>query len=286
VTQSAVGEGGAAGPSTEATGQESEVVLALHRINKHFGGVHAAADVTLHLRRGEVVALVGNNGAGKSTIMNIIAGVFSPDSGHIEVLGRRVHFRGPRDARAYGIEPVPQELALAKHLSVAANIYLGREITKGWGPLRILDKRTMRRKSEELIESFGIQIPNLAARVFDLSGGQQQGVAIGRALAWGSRVIVLDEPTAALGVHETSRVEHTIRQMSAGGVAVLLVSHNLDQVFRVSDRIYVLRRGRLVGERVTAETSEPELVSLITGLGTTGVDDQEVKVEAQTKGAQ
>jgi len=286
LTDFAVREGGATPPSAETAGQESEVVLALDRINKHFGGVHAVADVSLHLRRGEVVALVGNNGAGKSTIMNIISGVFPPDSGHVEVLGRRVHFRGPRDARALGIEPVPQELALAKHLSVAANMYLGREITKGWGPIRILDKRSMRRKSEELIESFGIQIPNLAARVFDLSGGQQQGVAIGRALAWGSRLIVLDEPTAALGVHETSRVEHTIRQMSAGGVAVLLVSHNLDQVFRVSDRIYVLRRGRLVGERVTKETSEAELVSLITGLGTAGAGAAAGESEHETKGAQ
>lgn len=268
MTGHAVREGGAAPPGSGVAEQGSQVVLALQHIHKHFGGVHAVADVSLHLRRGEVVALVGNNGAGKSTIMNIISGVFPPDSGSIEVMGRRVHFRGPRDARALGIEPVPQELALAKHLYVAANMYLGREITKGWGPFRILDKRRMRQKSEELIESFGIQIPNLAARVFDLSGGQQQGVAIGRALAWGSRVVVLDEPTAALGVHETSRVEHTIRQMSAGGVAVLLVSHNLDQVFRVSDRIYVLRRGRLVGERVTNETSEPELVSLITGLET------------------
>lgn len=286
MTESAVSEGGAAPPSVGPTGQEAEVVLALHRINKHFGGVHAVVDVSLHLRRGEVVALVGNNGAGKSTTMNIISGVFPPDSGHFEVLGHPVYFRGPRHARALGIESVPQELALAKHLSVAANMYLGREITKGWGPLRILDKRTMRRKSEELIESFGIQIPNLAARVFDLSGGQQQGVAIGRALAWGSRLVVLDEPTAALGVHETSRIEHTIRQMSAGGVAVLLVSHNLDQVFRVSDRIYVLRRGRLVGERVTKETSEPELVSLITGLGVTGVDGPSLGTEHGAKGAQ
>jgi simple sugar transport system ATP-binding protein len=242
-------------------------VLALRHVGKRFGGVQAVVDVSLELRAGEVVALVGNNGAGKSTVARIIAGVHAPDSGEILVGGQRVRFHGPREARELGIEVVPQELALTTHLSVAANIFLGREITRGWGPFRILDKRAMRRRSEELIRSFGIHIPNLAARVYDLSGGQQQGVAIGRALAWGSRLIVLDEPTAALGIQETAQVERTIREMRDAGVAVLLVSHNLDQVFRVADRIYVLRRGHLVDERVTARTDEEELVALITGLG-------------------
>lgn len=249
--------------SSDATGP----VVELHEVVKHFGGVMAVAGVSLRVNRGEVVALVGNNGAGKSTIMRIISGVHSPDAGEVRVDGQRVRFKGPRDARGWGIEPVPQELALARHLSVTANIYLGREITKGWGPFRILDKKAMRARSAELISSFGIHIPNLSARVFDMSGGQQQGVAIGRGLAWGSRLVVLDEPTAALGVRETARVESTISTMRDQGVAVLLVSHNLDQVFRVSNRIYVLRRGHLVGERVTAETHQDDVVSLITGLG-------------------
>ncbi len=242
-------------------------VVELRHVSKRFGGVHAVVDASLHVGKGEVVALVGNNGAGKSTIMRMISGIHAPDSGEIIVAGRRVRLHGPRDARELGIETVPQELALTTHLSVAANIFLGREVTRGWGPLRILDKKTMKQRSQELIRGFGIHIPDLGARVYDLSGGQQQGVAIGRALAWGSRMIVLDEPTAALGIEETARVERTITTMRDGGVSVLLVSHNLDQVFRVADRVYVLRRGHLVGERVIAQTNEDDLVSLITGLG-------------------
>lgn len=251
-------------------------VLELRRVSKHFGGVRAVDSVSLNVHAGEVLALVGNNGAGKSTVMNMMSGALHPDAGEIVVSGQRTRFRGPRDARALGIESVPQELALAKHLSVTANIYLGREITKWWGPFLVLDKKSMRRRSEEIINGFGIHVPNLAARVFGLSGGQQQGVAIGRALAWGSRLVVLDEPTAALGVHETERVEHTIRSMRNAGVAVVLVSHNLDQVFRVSDRVCVLRRGRLVAERVTSSTDEGELVTLITGLGSGRDEDDHV----------
>jgi ABC-type sugar transport system ATPase subunit len=223
-------------------------------------------DVSLELRASEVVALVGNNGAGKSTVLRIASGVVEPDSGKLYLDGKPIDLHGPRDARALGMETVPQELSLAPHLSVAANMFLGREIVRGWGPFRILNKSLMRRRTAELIGGFGIHIPDFGARVFDLSGGQQQGVAIGRALAWGSRVIVLDEPTAALGIEETARVESTVIRMREAGVASLLVSHNLDQVFRVSNRIYVMRRGRIVGERVTGETTPDEIVALITGV--------------------
>jgi simple sugar transport system ATP-binding protein len=240
-------------------------VLELRTVSKHFGGVLAVDRVSLEVRPDEVVGLVGNNGAGKSTVMRMVSGVHTPDSGEVRISGKPVRFHGPRDARSLGIEPVPQELALARHLSVAANIFLGREITKGLGPFRVLDKKAMARRSEELVEGFGIHIPNLRVRVHDLSGGQQQGVAIGRAVAWGSRLIVLDEPTAALGIHETAQVEETIRGMRGSGVAVLLVSHQLDQVFRVADRVYVLRRGRLVGQRRTAEADPDQVVGMITG---------------------
>ncbi len=241
-------------------------MLELRDVAKHFGGVHAVAGVSLQVRKGEVVALVGNNGAGKSTIIHMSSGVYPPDSGSVVVSGRAVRMRSARDARDLGIELVPQELALAKHLSATANIFLGREMTRRFGPVRLLDKRAMRKRGAELIEGFGIHIPSLAARVFDMSGGQQQGVAIARALAWGSQMVLLDEPTAALGVEETARVEQTIRQMRASNVAILLVSHNLDQVFRVSDRIYVLRRGRIEGHVKTDETNESEVVALITGV--------------------
>lgn len=254
------------GTSTADVTTGKTPVVELRNVSKHFGGVHAVVDVSLQVDKGEVVALVGNNGAGKSTIMRMISGIHVPDSGDMLVSGNRVRFRGPREAREAGIETVPQELALTTHLSVAANIFLGREVTRGWGPLQILDKKTMRQRSQELIRGFGIHIPDLGARVYDLSGGQQQGVAIGRALAWGSRMILLDEPTAALGIEETAQVERTVKSMRDEGVTVMLVSHNLDQVFRVADRVYVLRRGHLVGERIIAQTSEDDLVALITGL--------------------
>lgn len=249
----------------DAAATEVAPVLELQTVSKHFGGVLAVDRVSLEVRPDEVVGLVGNNGAGKSTVMRMVSGVHTPDSGEVRLSGKPMHFHGPRDARAWGIEPVPQELALARHLSVAANIFLGREMTKGFGPFRVLDKKAMARRSAELVEGFGIHIPNLRARVHDLSGGQQQGVAIGRAVAWGSRLIVLDEPTAALGIHETAQVEETIRGMRGTGVSVLLVSHQLDQVFRVADRVYVLRRGRLVGQRRTAEADPDEIVGMITG---------------------
>jgi ABC-type sugar transport system ATPase subunit len=228
----------------ESAGSEpaDEPVLRLTHVAKHFGGVMAVAEASLQVHRGEVVALVGNNGAGKSTIMRMIFGLHAPDSGTVEISGTPVRFHGPRDARSWGIEPVPQELALASHLSVAANIFLGREVTRGFGPFRVLNKKAMRQQAQQRIEEFGIHIPNFGGRVFDMSGGQQQGVAIGRAMIWGGRLIVLDEPTAALGIHETRQVEHTIGQMRQSDVAVMLVSHNIDQVFRVADRVSDLRK--------------------------------------------
>jgi ABC-type sugar transport system ATPase subunit len=252
-------------------------VLRLTHVAKHFGGVTAVEEASLEVHQGEVVALVGNNGAGKSTIMRMIFGLHPPDSGQIEIAGEQVRFRGPRDAREWGIEPVPQELALASQLSVAANIFLGREITRGVGPFRMLNKKAMRDQAKQRIGEFGIHIPNFAGRVFDMSGGQQQAVAIGRAMVWGGRLIVLDEPTAALGIHETNQVEDTIRSMRQSRVAVMLVSHDLDQVFRVADRVYVLRRGRLVGQRRVRETNEDEVVGMITG--TQAADEHEPQTD-------
>ncbi|MGC8628510.1 MAG: ATP-binding cassette domain-containing protein, partial [Acidimicrobiales bacterium] len=223
-------------------------------------------DATIRINSGEIVALVGNNGAGKSTIIHMCSGVYEPDEGEVIVAGKLVHMKSARDARDLGIELVPQELALARHLSATANIFLGREITRKIGPLRLLDKAAMRKRGGELIDGFGVHIPSLASRVYDMSGGQQQGVAIARALAWGSAVVLLDEPTAALGIAETERVEQTIRQMRDNGVAILLVSHNLDQVFRLADRIYVLRRGQIVGHLTRDEATEHAVVALITGV--------------------
>jgi simple sugar transport system ATP-binding protein len=261
--QQATGQGGSG--QQDGGQQDAPPIVELRNVSKHFGGVVAIADLSLQVAEGEVVALVGNNGAGKSTVMRMVCGVHTPDTGEILVSGEGVRFRSPREARAHGIEAVPQELALAGYLSVAANIFLGREIAWGRGPLAPLSRRKMRARAGELVTSFGVHIPDMGIPVRDLSGGQQQGVAISRAMAWGSRLVVLDEPTAALGVHETAQVEEAIGRMSSHGAGVLLVSHQLDQVFRVAGRVYVLRHGQLVGHRRTAGSSPDEVVALITG---------------------
>lgn len=246
-------------------------LLELKNISKHFGGVAAVSNVSLQIGTAEVVALLGNNGAGKSTVMRIISGLYQPDEGQILLSKQPIRFRNPKDAQTNGIEAVPQELALASYLSVEANIFLGRELRYGRSPLAPLNRRKMAKRSKELIESFGVHIPNMAKSVKDLSGGQQQGVAIGRAVAWGSRLVVLDEPTAALGVKETRQVEDTILKLRSSGVSVLLVSHQLDQVFRVSDRAYVMWHGQIVGQKNIKETNPEEIVSLITGVNETEV---------------
>lgn len=255
-------------PQLDAHDQPTHVHarLELRNISKHFGGVAALTDISLRVNPGEVVAIAGNNGAGKSTLLRVIAGIHRPDSGVVNVSGETVRLRGPWEARALGIEHVPQELALAQHLTVAANMFLGREIVWKLGPFKVLDKKKMKEKAKELLTQFGINIPNPEARVFDMSGGQQQGVAIGRAVAWGSKVIILDEPTAALGVNETNHVENTIMTLRASNVGVILVSHDIDQIFRISDRIYVLRHGNLVGELDTKTATPHDAVSLITGV--------------------
>ncbi|MCC5948029.1 MAG: sugar ABC transporter ATP-binding protein [Nitriliruptoraceae bacterium] len=238
--------------------------LELRSITKRFGGVTALSGVSLEVSRGEVVAIVGDNGAGKSTLIKSVAGVHSPEEGEIRIEGELVRFSEPNDSREYGIEVVYQDLALAPNLDIATNMFLGRELVRG--PLQILRKREMRRQAQEILDEFKIRVPSVRATVRTLSGGQRQGVAIGRATHWGKRLVVMDEPTAALGVAETARVEAIIHRMRERGLAVLIVSHNLDQVFRVADRIYVMRRGSLAGHRTVSETTSNEIVSLITGL--------------------
>lgn len=241
-----------------------QVAVSLVGIRKTFGGVVALDDVSLEVGAGEVVALVGDNGAGKSTLVKVIAGVHQPDAGTVLVDDEPCSFSTARDSRAKGIEVVYQDLALAEHQEVYMNMFLGREISRT--PLKLLDKRKMKRRTEEILDELDVHIPYSSAIVRNLSGGQRQGVAIGRAVHWAERLVLMDEPTAALGVQETSRVEDTIKKMRTRGLAVLLVSHNLEQVFRLADRIYVLRRGRMVGDREVAATTGDEIVSMITGL--------------------
>jgi simple sugar transport system ATP-binding protein len=237
--------------------------LELQNVTKRFGGVVALDAASIHVHAAEVVAIVGDNGAGKSTLMKIVAGVYTPTAGRILLDREEVHFSGPAESRAAGIEVVYQDLALATDQSVFMNMFLGRELTRS--PLPLLDKRTMRRETAQILADLNVRIPSATMRVENLSGGQRQGIAIGRATHWARRLVLLDEPTAALGVQETARVEDTILRMRERRLGVLMVSHNLDQVFRLADRVYVLRRGVVVGERVPAQTHVDEVVGLITG---------------------
>ena len=240
-------------------------LLRAHSISKSFGAVVALQDISMDIAAGEITGLVGDNGAGKSTLIKIINGVLRPDSGSVEFDAKRADFTSPAAARAGGIETVYQDLALAGNLTVWANVYLGRELT--WGPrfLHMLDKRAMVANTGEMLKRFVEHVPPIDEPVESLSGGQRQIVAISRAGAWGSKLILMDEPTAALGVAETRAVEEVILGLRQRGLTVLVISHNLDQIFRITDRIWVLRHGRMIGERNTKTTRPDEIVSMITG---------------------
>ena len=238
-------------------------ILQLKNIRKAFGGVTAIEDFSLDLHPGEVVALVGDNGAGKSTLIKIISGVHPPTSGQILLDGVPASFADASVARERGIEVVYQDLALADQQPVYMNLFLGREPTTAFG---LLDRRRMVAETEALVKELDVRIPSARGTIRDLSGGQRQGVAIARATHWAKKLVLLDEPTAALGVAETVRVEATIQALKARNLAILIISHSLDQVFRLSDRICVLRRGRQIGMRDTVRTDRNEIVSMITGV--------------------
>ncbi|HTB37342.1 MAG TPA: ATP-binding cassette domain-containing protein [Reyranella sp.] len=239
-------------------------MLNLHRVRKEFGGLVAIENFTLNLFAGEIVALVGDNGAGKSTLVKMISGVLQPTSGTIAIDGEPVSFTDASAARRRGIEVIYQDLALADSQPVFMNMFLGRELVRG--PLRRLDKKRMASETQGLLNELDIRVPSVRASVRDLSGGQRQGVAIARATHWATKLVLMDEPTAALGVAETAKVEEIIRSLRARNLAILIISHNLDQVFRLADRVCVLRRGVQVGWRQVKETSGDEIISMITGL--------------------
>ena len=242
----------------------TQPVLVLNNIRKSFGGVVAIEDFSLTIEPGEIVALVGDNGAGKSTLIKIISGVHAPSSGEIVIEGDSVAMSSATKAREHGIEVVYQDLALADQQSVYMNLFLGREVTKG--PFGQLDRKTMIVETQRLVDELDVRIPSPHATIRDLSGGQRQGIAIARATRWAKKLILLDEPTAALGVAETAKVEKIVAGLKARNIGVLIISHSLDQVFRLSDRICVLRRGKQIGIRKTADTDKNEIVSMITGL--------------------
>lgn len=249
--------------SSNGVGAAPTPVLKLDGIHKHFGGLVALDEISLELYPGEVTAIVGDNGAGKSTMMKVIAGLHQPDGGKLWVDGEEVSFSDPRDSREHGIEVVYQDLALVESQQVFMNMFLGRELRNRFG---LLDKRKMKAATREILSELDIRLHSESVTVRNLSGGQRQGIAIGRATHWAKRVVLMDEPTAALGVQETAKVEKMILALRERGLSVLIVSHNLDQVFRVADRVYVLRRGTMAGERLIAETTGDQVVSMITGL--------------------
>ncbi len=249
------------GPSVEGT----TPALQARGISKRFGGVVALDDVSIALFPGQITGLVGDNGAGKSTLIRILSAVLTPDSGTIWLNGAEVHFASPAAAREAGIETVYQDLALAGNLPVWANIFLGRELLRGPKHLNILDKRRMESDGREMLSRLSRNMPPIDAPTSQLSGGQRQAIAIARAAAWGSNVIIMDEPTAALGPAETRSVEEVIIELRDRGFAVLIISHNLEQVFRLVDRVWVLRRGRMIGNRWLADTTPEAVVGMITG---------------------
>ena len=244
----------------------TQPLLEVREVSKRFGGVSALNGVSLTLDPGEVVALAGDNGAGKSTLIKTISGVYQADAGEIRLNGEAVHFATPEAARGHGIETIYQDLSLADNLSIGANIFLGREPKrKAFGFLPVLDRAAMAKAAQETMARLDFHVTRLEAPVGNFSGGQRQAVAIGRAVYWNAQVLIMDEPTAALGVPEQRKVVSLIHTLKAQGRGIIFISHNLQDIFAVSDRIVVLRRGSLAGERRIAHTNHDEIVKLMVG---------------------
>jgi ABC-type sugar transport system ATPase subunit len=236
-------------------------VLEARGIVKHFGGVTALAGVDIALNAGEIVALVGDNGAGKSTLVKILSGVHAPDEGEVHVNGHPTPIDSPQRAMHLGISTVFQDLALVNERDVAQNIFLGREPCRF---LFLVDRKRMRREAKDTIEALRVGLPSIRARVGSLSGGQRQAIAVARAWQQGGQITLLDEPTAALGVREAAKVKDLMVTLRAGGHALLLISHNLESVFELADRIVVLRHGSKIADVRKWDTTKHSIVSLLT----------------------
>jgi ABC-type sugar transport system ATPase subunit len=259
--------------STGEEGQTGEPLLRLRGIDKNFGPVQALVDVDLDVPAGQVTALVGDNGAGKSVLVKCIAGIHHPDGGQISWESRPVHIRTPREAAALGIETVHQDLALCDNLDIVQNMFLGRELARHIA----LDEEKMEMSAAETLKSLAVTtVRSIRQPVASLSGGQRQSVAIARAVLWNSRLVIMDEPTAALGVAQTRMVLDLVRRLADRGLAVLLVSHNMNDVLEVADRIAVLHLGRMVAVRPAAEMDKQIVVDLMT----TGASSREVNTSA------
>jgi simple sugar transport system ATP-binding protein len=237
--------------------------VAMRHISKTFGAVRALRRVDFEVAQGEIVGLVGDNAAGKSTLMKVLTGVYTPDAGEVLIDGRPVRFVSPMDARAAGIEMVYQDFALVPELSVTQNIFLGHEVMRGFIGLRFLDQQAMAKQASELFGRLGLRIPPLDTPVRGLSGGQQQAVAVARATAFDAKLVIMDEPTANLGATAIAKVRETIGRLKAQGVAVTLISHRLEDVFTTADRVVVMKHGHIVGSRRVADTAADEVLHMI-----------------------
>ena len=252
--------------------RSGHALLEARGLSKTFDAVQALRNAELTLARGKVTALLGDNGAGKSTLVRCLTGVYQADTGTIELNGSPVHFSSPDASRKAGIETVYQTLSLIDDLPVWQNLFLRREIMRRVGPFNILDKKTMRTQAAQLLREMDVNIPAVSATVRRMSGGQRQSIAIARAAHWGKQLVIMDEPTAALGVRETAAVEALVGRLRDKGVTVLLISHNMAQVKRIADTAVILRRGVTVARRAVQDVSADDLVALITGAQRGDVD--------------
>ncbi len=250
---------------------EIQPVLQVENLTKSFDGLVAVDNVSLEIFPGEVVGLLGDNGAGKSTLIKLISGVYRADTGLIRFNGTEVTFSSPFQARKLGIETIYQDLALCENLDATINIFLGREPTRRqFGLFQVLDRVYMLKEAQQILEQLDIRIPNLRRPIREMSGGQRQAVSIARAIYWNARLMIMDEPTAALGVPEQTKVLELIRTLRSRGVPVILISHQLQDIFAVADRVIVMRRGRKVGVRDVGSTNTNEIVGMMVGAEPTG----------------
>jgi ABC-type sugar transport system ATPase subunit len=242
-------------------------LLKVENLTKRFGGLVAVDRVSMEVYPAEVVGLVGDNGAGKSTLIKMISGVHPPDEGQIFFNHQPVQISSPREARDMGIETIYQDLALAENMNAGDNIFMGRELVHSYlaGLVKFVDRESMAEQSDRVLRRLDIRLPSLLEKIRNLSGGQRQAVAIARAVYWEAKLMIMDEPTAALGVAEQRKVHELVRTLRSQRVPVVIISHNLGDIFAVSDRIVVMRRGRKVGERLAKETTAEEIVSLMVG---------------------
>lgn len=245
---------------------EKPVLVEMKEISKNFGAVKALQKVDLELNYNEVLGLVGDNAAGKSTLMKILSGVYTPDEGEIFIERKKVEFHSPADSRRLGIEMIYQDLAIIPNLSIAGNIFLGREPVKSILGMKIMNKKKMIEESQWAVEQLDVDIRSTKMSSRDLSGGQQQAVAVGRAIFFNPRIIIMDEPTAALSVKGIRKVLDLVGKLKERGISIILISHRLPNIFSVTDRIIILRTGRRVGKRITKDTTPKEIIDLMVGM--------------------